>query len=175
MDIDEIRRANLKVLERELGKPKLMAEAAGMSYAQYVNYRDGAFDKRSGKKRGMRKETAWRFEDACKRPRGWLDQVHSADALTATEFPLVTSPLPLTDLVDLLIERINAIDDDEHRAVVGQRLQTLANAPDSAKARNAVLETLALSDVATVKRVDEGNRVSIRNEMQAQTANRKQG
>ena len=76
MDIDEIRRANLKTLERELGKPKLMAEASGMSYAQYVNYRDGAFDKRSGKKRGMRKETAWRFEDACKKPRGWLDQVH---------------------------------------------------------------------------------------------------
>ena len=76
MDIDEIRRANLKALEREVGKPKQMAEAAGMSYAQYVNYRDGAFDKRSGKKRGMRKETAWRFEDACKKPRGWLDQVH---------------------------------------------------------------------------------------------------
>lgn len=77
MDIDEVRRQNIRILEREVGMPKVMAELVGMSYAQYANTRDGAKEAKTGKKRGMRKETAWRFEDACKKPRGWLDQVHS--------------------------------------------------------------------------------------------------
>ncbi len=76
MDIDDIRRANICALEKEAGSPKNAAECVNMTYAQYVNYRNGAKDYRSGKKRGMRKETAWRFEDAFGKPRGWLDTHH---------------------------------------------------------------------------------------------------
>ena len=77
MDIDDIRRANICSLEKEAGSTKSVADRVGMSYAQYVNLRDGAKDPRSGKPRGMRKETAWRFEDAFFKPRGWLDQNHT--------------------------------------------------------------------------------------------------
>ncbi|OZI17950.1 S24 family peptidase [Bordetella genomosp. 7] len=76
-DIDEIRRANLRRLEAEFMGPAATAKALGMSPAQFTNLRDGAKDSKTGKPRGMRKETAWRIEDAAGKPRGWLDTVHS--------------------------------------------------------------------------------------------------
>lgn len=78
MDIDEIRRANIRLLEAIAGSPKSAADRVGMTYAQYVNTRDGAKEAKTGKPRGMRKETAWRFEDAFGKDRGWLDTDHSA-------------------------------------------------------------------------------------------------
>ena len=78
MDIDDVRRENIHALEAMAGAPKDVADRVGMTYAQYVNLRDGAKDTRSGKPRGMRKETAWRFEDAFGMPRGWLDAPHPA-------------------------------------------------------------------------------------------------
>ncbi len=77
MDIDETRRLNLAALERAAGSTRAAAERAGMSYAQFVNLRDGAKDSRSGRPRAMRKTTAWRFEDAFGLPRGWMDVDHS--------------------------------------------------------------------------------------------------
>jgi hypothetical protein len=85
MDIDDIRRANIRTLEKEAGSPRLAADTVEMSYAQFVNYRDGAKEAKTGKVRGMRKETAWRFEDAFGKPRGWLDQDHSAASLPAPD------------------------------------------------------------------------------------------
>jgi hypothetical protein len=76
MDIDEIRRYNIQVLEDGYETPADFAKALGMSYAQYVNLRDGAKDSKTGTPRGMRKKTAWRFEDVCGKPRGWLDRMH---------------------------------------------------------------------------------------------------
>lgn len=78
MDIDNIRRANLLILEDRLGGPKGVADRVGMSYAQYLNLRNGAKDSETGKPRGMRKQTAWRFDDAAEVPRGWLDTPHDA-------------------------------------------------------------------------------------------------
>lgn len=77
MDIDEIRRTNVRRLEAIAGSPKDAADRVGMTYAQYVNTRDGAKEAKTGKQRGMRKETAWRFEDAFGMTRGWLDTDHS--------------------------------------------------------------------------------------------------
>lgn len=85
MDIDDIRRANICLLEKSAKSPTAVAEKVGMSYAQYVNLRDGAIDQRNGKQRGMRKETAWRFEDAFGMPRGWLDTRHDTPADSAAE------------------------------------------------------------------------------------------
>lgn len=87
MDIDDIRRANLRILERSAGSPKSIAEKVGMTYVQYVNTRDGAKEAKTQKPRGMRKETAWRFEDAFKMPRGWLDTPHGETDNTLGERP----------------------------------------------------------------------------------------
>ncbi len=79
MDIDEIRRENIRKLQHVAGSANAVAEKVGMSYVQYVNLRDGAKDPRSGKPRGMRKETAWRFEKAFGMSKGWLDLPNEDD------------------------------------------------------------------------------------------------
>lgn len=76
-DIDEIRRDNLRLLEQEFGGPSETASVVGMSPAQFINLRDGAKDSKTGRPRGMRKETARRIELAAKKPDGWLDVDHS--------------------------------------------------------------------------------------------------
>ena len=76
-DIDEIRRDNLKLLELELGGPAEAARALDMSLSQFANLRDGAKDSKTGKPRGMRKETARRIEASARKPAGWLDVDHS--------------------------------------------------------------------------------------------------
>lgn len=83
MDIDDIRRANIAVLEKRIG-PEL-AKRAGMSPSQFYNLRDGAKDSKTGKRRGMRKETAWKIEDAAGVERGYLDRVHSHESTTPTD------------------------------------------------------------------------------------------
>ncbi len=75
MDIDEIRRQNMRHLESLHGAP-MLAEKAGMSLSQFYNLRDGAKDSKTGKRRGMRKETAWKIEDAAGVERGYLDSPH---------------------------------------------------------------------------------------------------
>lgn len=76
-DIDQIRRENIKAIEDELGSASIAAKAIGMALAQFLNLRDGAKDSKTGKPRGMRKETAWKIEDGARKPRGWLDIDHS--------------------------------------------------------------------------------------------------
>ncbi len=92
MDIDEIRRENIRRLEAQHGAPAL-AERAGMSLSQFYNLRDGARDSKTGKRRGMRKETAWKLEDAAGVERGYLDVPHADTdeprAPTDDEFALV--------------------------------------------------------------------------------------
>ncbi|MEF9340960.1 S24 family peptidase [Ralstonia solanacearum species complex bacterium KE101] len=92
MDIDEIRRENIRRLEARHGAPAL-AERAGMSLSQFYNLRDGAKDSKTGKRRGMRKETAWKIEEAAGVERGYLDSLHPEIAESRTpkddEFALV--------------------------------------------------------------------------------------
>lgn len=88
MDIDEIRRQNIKTIEREVGGATELSSRVGMSYSQYVNLRDGAPDSKTGKPRGMRKQTAWKFEDAGGKPRGWLDR--PVDAFPSPSAPALT-------------------------------------------------------------------------------------
>lgn len=77
-DIDEIRRDNLRLLEREYGGPTATAAQVGMSTAQFANLRDGAKDSKTGKPRGMRKDTARKIEQNANKPTGWLDVDHSS-------------------------------------------------------------------------------------------------
>jgi len=95
-DIDELRRENIRKIEGELGSAAITAKAIGMSLAQYLNLRDGAKDSKTGKPRGMRKETARKIEEATGKPQGWLDSMHyalhaeqpSLDILAQPIFPL---------------------------------------------------------------------------------------
>lgn len=76
MDIDDIRRANLRIIELELGSPTAAAKQVGMSRSQFINLRDGAKDSESGKPRGMRKGTARRIESMAGKDANWLDCDH---------------------------------------------------------------------------------------------------
>ena len=76
-DIDEIRRENMRLIESEAGGATEAATLCGMSPSQFANLRDGAKDSKTGKQRGMRKETARRIEASAKKPVGWLDIDHS--------------------------------------------------------------------------------------------------
>lgn len=58
-----------------------------MQPAQFYNLRDGAPDSKTGKPRGMRKETAWKIEDAAGVPRGYLDKLHTESDENAEEAP----------------------------------------------------------------------------------------
>ncbi|WP_353630657.1 S24 family peptidase [Achromobacter xylosoxidans] len=75
-DIDEVRRENLRRLEQEHGGPSAAAKALEMSPSQFMNLRDGAKDSKTGKPRGMRKETARKIEERAGKPIGWLDVSH---------------------------------------------------------------------------------------------------
>jgi hypothetical protein len=76
-DIHEIRRQNLQVLLAETDGPTALARQVGMSPSQVSNLIAGARDSRTGNQRGMHAKTARRLEEACGRPRGWLDQDHT--------------------------------------------------------------------------------------------------
>jgi len=84
-DIDEIRRCAMKKLEEDAGGPVAAAERAGMSYSQWANLRAGAHDSKTGKRRGMRKETARKIEAAFGKPVGWMDAADTALALIGTQ------------------------------------------------------------------------------------------
>lgn len=75
-DIDEIRRENLRKLEIEAGGVKSVADRIGMSVSQFANLRDGAKDSKTGRPRGMRKDTARKIEESLAKPSGWLDIDH---------------------------------------------------------------------------------------------------
>ena len=122
MDIDDIRRANICKLEKLAGSPTAAALLVDMSYSQYLNYRNGAKEAKTGKLRGMRKETAWRFEDAFKKPRGWLDTNHDTAAhheVAEEPAPYRVSPKPARKLVQDLCDLAAQISDDGLHELVG--------------------------------------------------------
>ncbi|MHB0820104.1 hypothetical protein ACYCFK_17740 [Stutzerimonas stutzeri] len=92
-DIDEIRRTNMRLLEQDFGGLAAVSKRIGMSPAQFGNLRDGVKDSKTGVRRGMRKATARRIEEATGKPSGWLDTDHSASPPQPDE--VKTSPIPL--------------------------------------------------------------------------------
>ena len=76
-DIDAIRRENLRLIENEMGGLTEAAKLVDMTPSQFGNLRDGAKDSKTGKPRGMRKETARRIEAGAGKPPGWLDVDHN--------------------------------------------------------------------------------------------------
>ena len=143
VDIDEIRRANMRAIENECGGPAGAAARVGMSLAQFANLRDGAKDSKTGKPRGMRKETARRIEGAAGKPPGWLDVVHDASAPTLT---LVPAPLPpavstygqsAPESVGSTLQRLGSVlerADDRTRRAVAKLLGEYAEDPSQSAA-----------------------------------------
>ena len=135
-DIDEIRRANIKTIQDDVGGARALSDLVGMSYSQYCNLRDGAPDSKTGKPRGMRKETAWKFEDAGRKPRGWLDVDHSgrpAKSALANTSPYLSVAKDLEDIskvyegeADEFVAQIHA------RAKMARRaIERIRGAPDT--------------------------------------------
>lgn len=115
-DIDEIRRANLRLLEKESGGLASVAKVIEMSPAQFANLRDGAKDSKTGVPRGMRKATARRIEAAFQKPQGWLDIDHDTAEGTANRSPhpvawLDEAPHSLSFLARSLILEIVKVDE----------------------------------------------------------------
>ena len=108
VDIDQIRRSNILTLEAEAGGAPMLSKLVGMSYAQYVNLRDGAKDSVTGKPRGMRKETARKFEVAGKKPDGWMDIDHAS---------VVAAPMTCDDLLKAF-ELLPPIEQAKFRGVL---------------------------------------------------------
>jgi len=94
-DIDDIRRDNLKLIEAEAGGPTAAAGLLDMSVAQFSNLRDGAKDSKTGKPRGMRKETARKIEEAAGKHVGWLDVDHSSSSLNTGFAPVIGGKVPV--------------------------------------------------------------------------------
>lgn len=90
-DIDEIRRQNLRQLELDVGGTTEAAKRCDMTLSQFANLRDGAKDSKTGKPRGMRKETARRIESAFGKLSGWLDVEHAG---VATDISTTPAPAP---------------------------------------------------------------------------------
>lgn len=122
-DIDEIRRENLRAIEAERGGPSEAAKACSMSPAQFINLRDGAKDSKTGKPRGMRKDTARRIEAAAGKPPGWLDIDHS---VSPVEEQAVTEQPP--NITALLADVLAAVP-VSLRPAAGKLLDSLASSP----------------------------------------------
>lgn len=90
--IAEIRRGNLDRLINEMGGLKLFCEKMDKSSSQVSQWKNGSKDSKTGKRRGMNDDTAALIEDACGKPRGWMDNIHdpATDVPDAWPFKRVT-------------------------------------------------------------------------------------
>lgn len=75
--IDDIRRDNLKALAEELGGVASLARTLDRSESQVSQWIRGSAHSATGRKRGMKIETARWIEQVTGKPAGWLDQAHS--------------------------------------------------------------------------------------------------
>lgn len=76
--IDDIRRENMRALERQFGSLRGLADVLDRSESQVSQWKNGAVNSGTGKPRGMRTETARFIEEKAKMPPGWLDREHSS-------------------------------------------------------------------------------------------------
>jgi hypothetical protein len=130
-DIDQIRRDNMRIIEKECGGPTEAAHKVGMSPAQFSNLRDGAKDSKTGKARGMRKETARRIEAAAGKPMGWLDrplEEEGAPPESASAAHAVHRKPSLAESLEVLAESC-ASADANLRSSVAQVLDLMVRNP----------------------------------------------
>lgn len=125
-DIDSIRRDNMRLIEKEVGGTTEAASMCGMSPSQFANLRDGAKDSKTGKPRGMRKETARRIEASASKEAGWLDIDHSGDVMAFSQTPATDNHAIHIPLLSNAASMGNGTDLEHDDVMIG----TIALSPD---------------------------------------------
>jgi phage repressor protein C with HTH and peptisase S24 domain len=75
--IDEIRRENIALLEKEYGSLTALADALGKSDSQVSQWKKGSTNSGTGKQRGMNATSARYIEQSTGKPTGWMDTSHN--------------------------------------------------------------------------------------------------
>lgn len=73
---NEIRRANLRALAKEVGGMKVLADRIDVAASQLSQWLHGSPDSRTKKPRGLSHASARKIEQAVGKTRGWLDIPH---------------------------------------------------------------------------------------------------
>ncbi|GAA4424665.1 hypothetical protein GCM10023090_18500 [Acidovorax lacteus] len=89
-----------------------------MSPSQFANLRDGAKDSKTGKPRGMRKETARRIEKAAGKESGWLDIDHSAEIGASTPQHLSAANPSLIQALEVVATALSKVPPEKRHALV---------------------------------------------------------
>ena len=152
----EIRRANLATLIAEAGSQRALSDLTGLAPAQISQWATAAPNSRTRTPRNISDDSARMLEAKMSRPAGWMDHDHSQ--VPSAPIPAIRSDpsLSLDQAIDLLVGLLDAAD-EASRERVSQRLQTLAKAPDSRKARDALrAELLNVSPLGKARTDQEG-------------------
>jgi len=75
--IDDIRRDNIALLVQEYGSLVALANRLERDSSQVSQWLNGSKNSGTGKKRGMRSDSARYIEEKCGKPTGWLDVAHN--------------------------------------------------------------------------------------------------
>lgn len=81
--VRDIRRANLLLLEQELGTLQKVADLVGKSHSQLSQIKSANKHSTTGEPRGMGDRVAADFTKALRVPNGWMDAQRSADEVSA--------------------------------------------------------------------------------------------
>lgn len=151
----------LKVLVAEGGGPTSVGAAVGTPPSHISAMTAG--------RRGVGDALADSLESAFGRPNGWMDRpIPEAEAPLGNPTSEASKPT-LAQALEVVATKLNLLTDDQ-REMVAQRLQTLARAPDSQRAREAVLATLEPS----AQESDAQQQATIAPELQEQARKRHQ-
>lgn len=110
--IDDIRRENLAALAEEVGGAAVLSRRLDREESQVSQWIRGAKHSVTGKRRGMKSETARWIETTTGKPLGWLDIQHEAaeEKKHRCETPILSqygSDRPLVRRLYALAEQVN--------------------------------------------------------------------
>jgi len=106
--IDDLRRENLAQLRADAGGLNKLSSLLDRDDSQVSQWLNGLKNSGTGKPRGMRSNTARYIEEKCKKPQGWLDQDHSAEAGDQT-IQIKTHALSIVDRVQTSVTFADAV------------------------------------------------------------------